>query len=102
MELDPKNDAEVFLDAQRYAFWKPWLERRLGELAPYEAGLVDAAMALRMVPYAARKVGGSYEATGTVISSFKTLAGEERVVFEFDMIPGMLHIFNPNQLVPLE
>lgn len=31
-----------------------------------------------------RKIGGSYQADGTVVAVFKTLSGEERVVFEFD------------------
>lgn len=46
----------------------------------------------------ARKVGGSYQATGTVVSRFKTLAGRDRVVFEFDSPAGMLHIFDEGQL----
>jgi hypothetical protein len=48
-----------------------------------------------------RKVGGSYEATGTVISAFKTRSGKQRYVFEFDKLPGMLHIFNHEQLEPI-
>lgn len=44
------------------------------------------------------KVGGSYQATGTIVAAFTTLAGEERYVFEFDQPAGMLHIFGPNQL----
>ncbi len=48
-----------------------------------------------------RKVGGSYEANGTVVSAFKTRAGKQRYVFEFDEPAGMLHIFNHEQLEPL-
>lgn len=47
------------------------------------------------------KVGGSYEATGMVVAAFKTRAGKQRYVFEFDELPGMLHIFNHEQLEPL-
>lgn len=49
-----------------------------------------------------RKVGGSYEATGTVVAAFKTLSGKQRYVFEFDEFAGMLHIFNHDQLEPLD
>ena len=49
-------------------------------------------------PYRAKKVGGSYQATGTVVSEFKTLAGKDRVVFEFDVPQGMLHIFSTDQI----
>lgn len=49
-----------------------------------------------------RKVGGSYQATGTVVSAFKTRAGKQRYVFEFDEFAGMLHIFNHEQLEPLD
>jgi hypothetical protein len=48
-----------------------------------------------------RKVGGSYQANGTVVSAFKTLSGKQRYVFEFDEFSGMLHIFNHEQLEPL-
>ena len=47
----------------------------------------------------ARKVGGSYQADGTVIAEFTTLDGLPRVVFEFDEPRGMLHIFSPDQIV---
>lgn len=46
----------------------------------------------------ARKIGGSYQADGTVVSVFKTTAGELRYVFEFDQPKGMLHIFGPSQV----
>ena len=45
-----------------------------------------------------RKVGGSYQATGYVVSIFDTTQGKTRVVFEFEAFPGMLHIFTPEQL----
>jgi dCMP deaminase len=47
----------------------------------------------------ASKVGGSYQAAGTIISEFNTKAGNKRVVFEFDDYPGMLHIFTPKQIL---
>lgn len=47
----------------------------------------------------ARKVGGSYQADGMVVARFKTTAGLDRVVFEFDEPKGMLHIFNADQVV---
>jgi hypothetical protein len=50
------------------------------------------------VPWHAKKVGGSYQAEGHVISEFETLAGAKRYVFEFDQMPGMLHIFNDSQI----
>lgn len=46
----------------------------------------------------ARKVGGSYEATGTIRSAFKTRNGQQRYVFDFDEPPGLLHIFSHDQL----
>ena len=46
----------------------------------------------------ARKAGGSYQADGTIVSLFATRAGQLRYVFEFDTPPGLLHIFNPQQL----
>ena len=48
--------------------------------------------------YPARKVGGAYQANGAVVSEFKTIAGNDRVVFEFSEPSGMLHIFNPSQI----
>jgi hypothetical protein len=46
----------------------------------------------------ARKVGGSYQATGWIVSAFYTRAGALRYVFEFDVPAGMLHIFGAGQL----
>lgn len=51
-----------------------------------------------MTKFRARKVGGNYQTTGTVVASFKTLAGKSMVVFEFDLIQGMLHIFSVDQI----
>lgn len=44
------------------------------------------------------KVGGSYQAVGTIVGAFKTLDNKERYVFEFDNPKGMLHIFSPENL----
>ncbi len=51
--------------------------------------------------YRAEKIGGSYQATGTVIGEVTTTAGLTRLVFEFDQPRGMLHIFSPEQVMPL-
>lgn len=52
----------------------------------------------QMAVYPARKVGGTYQANGSVVSEFKTIAGNDRVVFEFSEPSGMLHIFTPSQI----
>jgi hypothetical protein len=46
----------------------------------------------------AKKIG-SYEASGTIVSEFKTLDGATRYVFEFDEPRGMLHIFGESNLI---
>lgn len=46
----------------------------------------------------ARKVGGKFQAEGHVVSSFTNRAGELYYVFEFDVPPGMLHIYTPAQV----
>lgn len=46
-----------------------------------------------------RKVGGSFQHTGRIVSLFNTTRGELRVVLEFDSpVSGMLHIYRPDQL----
>lgn len=46
----------------------------------------------------ARKVGGSFQHSGTLVSEFQTTSGECRVVIEFDEpVQGMLHIYRPDQ-----
>ncbi len=45
-----------------------------------------------------KKIGGSYQATGTIVSIFQTTQGKTRAVFEFDEFPGMLHIYTEKQL----
>lgn len=46
-----------------------------------------------------RKIGGSFEHTGTVVAEFTTTAGNIRTVVEFDPpVSGMLHIYRPDQL----
>lgn len=49
----------------------------------------------------ARKIGGSYQANGFIVARFKTIAGLERVVFEFAEPKGMLHIFSADQIEPV-
>ena len=49
-----------------------------------------------------RKIGGSYQATGTILAVFITRNGEQRFVFDFDEPPGLLHIFGPAQIEPME
>ncbi len=71
---------------------------------PDEVGPVTHWMPLPVGPWGkpatqrARKIGGSYQAEGVIVSEFKTTAGESRVVFEFDTPKGMLHIFNETQI----
>lgn len=48
------------------------------------------------------KIGGSYQATGTIKARFKADDGTWRYVFRFDNPAGLLHIFNGNQLQRLE
>lgn len=45
-----------------------------------------------------RKVGGTYQAEGTIVGIAVTTTGDVRYVFEFEQYPGMLHIFNEGQL----
>ncbi|MBK8184860.1 MAG: hypothetical protein IPK63_19040 [Candidatus Competibacteraceae bacterium] len=45
---------------------------------------------------------GSYQATGTIRAVFITRNGEQRFVFDFDEPPGLLHIFRPAQIEPME
>lgn len=46
----------------------------------------------------AEKVGGSFQARGTIVAQFYTLEQLERYVFEFEIPAGMLHIYGPSQL----
>jgi hypothetical protein len=45
-----------------------------------------------------RKIGGSYQATGTIKAVFAADDGSPRYVFRFDNPPGLLHIFSGNNL----
>lgn len=90
--------------------WAPYLkecettlERLQREIADNHAllGLLAKARATAsqaQAPQPARKIGGSYQADGAIVARFKTRAGDERVVFEFDTPRGMLHIFNTDQV----
>jgi hypothetical protein len=54
-------------------------------------------------PRHVRKVGGSFQHTGTVVAEFQTTAGEPRIVLEFDApVAGMLHVYRPDQVEPCE
>jgi hypothetical protein len=44
------------------------------------------------------KIGGSYQAKGTIKARFLADDGTPRYVFRFDNPPGLLHIFNEKQL----
>lgn len=46
------------------------------------------------------KTGGDYTFRGVVVTSFPKRGGQPRVVVEND--DGVLHIFNPDQLVVLK
>lgn len=49
-----------------------------------------------------RKTGGSFQHTGTVVAEFQTLAGQPRLVLEFDApVAGMLHVYRPDQVQEL-
>lgn len=46
-----------------------------------------------------RKVGGSFQHTGTIVAAFFTTAGQPRIVLEFDApTAGMLHIYRLDQV----
>ena len=49
-----------------------------------------------------KKVGGTYQATGTKLAEFKTTLGKTLVAFEFDAYPGMVHIFSPSQIEEID
>jgi len=58
-----------------------------------------AKSAAPAVPRHVRKIGGSFQHTGTVVAEFRTLAGESRIVLEFDApVAGMLHVYRPDQV----
>lgn len=53
--------------------------------------------------YRVKKVGGSFQHTGTVVAEFTTVEGNPRIVLEFDApVNGMLHIYRPDQVEILE
>lgn len=58
-----------------------------------------AKTAPQAVPRRVRKIGGSFQHTGTVVAEFTTTAGEPRIVLEFDApVAGMLHVYRPDQV----
>lgn len=48
------------------------------------------------------KIGGSYQAIGTIKAKFQADDGSWRYVFRFDTPPGLLHIFNEKQLANMD
>lgn len=48
----------------------------------------------------AQKIGGSYQAVGTIKAAWLADDGTPRYVFRFDEPAGMLHIFSEIQLAP--
>jgi hypothetical protein len=82
--------------------WIPGWRERASEITALKAELVKTKEALHIAladaVMPARKVGGNYEAEGTIVSTFQTLAGKTRHVFEFSNPEGMLHIFGPEQV----
>lgn len=83
--------------------WVDWTGGMLPEPThwmplPPPPGASPAAPA-PVAPYRAEKIGGSFQHTGTVVAEFRTLAGEERIVLEFDPpVAGMLHVYRPDQV----
>lgn len=62
-----------------------------------------AKLAPRPEPRRVRKVGGSFQHSGTVLSEFVTLGGDRRVVVEFDPpVAGMLQVYRPDQVETIE
>ena len=49
-----------------------------------------------------RKVGGSYQATGTIKAAFSADDGTARYVFRFDHPPGLLRIYNEGNLEKID
>lgn len=47
----------------------------------------------------AYKNAGNYQAWGTIRAVFLTRNQQTRVVFDFDELPGLLHIFTESQLL---
>ena len=88
-----ENNLEVF-DQEGRDDEARFAEQQLVDLRKALAGLKDGSINWR-----ARKIGGSFEHTGTVIAVFQTTSGESRLVLEFDApVQGMLHIYRPDQV----
>ena len=66
----------------------------------YLRGIASIIESQAFKPYRAHKIGGSYQAKGTVVAEFKTTTGLDRIVFEFDEPKGLLHIFSKQQVFP--
>lgn len=69
-----------------------WILRQNGKKLPKGESLMRV-----------RKVGGSFQHTGTVVAEFETTDGEKRIVMEFDdPVKGMLQVYRPDQVVEIE
>lgn len=53
-------------------------------------------MSLRVGQHVTKPIGYPYP--GWVVAVFTNRAGQERVVVESELAPGMLHIFSPGHL----
>jgi hypothetical protein len=58
------------------------------------AGVSELQVGMRV-----HKIKGDYAFDGTVVALFEKLDGTERVVVESQLIPGLLHIFAPHQMM---
>lgn len=92
--------AATFGRSRHPELWEAMVARPTSEKVQIDedAEKLIAAALIECQPYRAEKVTGGYHATGWVVAEFQTRAGKPRVVFEFDAIPGMLHIFAPEQI----
>jgi hypothetical protein len=94
-------DFRIVPDGEVAPEYKPYFDQRTGMTRWEEVGAEPPKepdveqLSRRRV----RKIGGSFQHTGTVVSEFKTVAGEPRVVLEFDEpVSGMLHIYRTDQI----
>jgi len=85
-------------DAERMACIEAWSSGSWGDRLGEIVRICIAVEQAPTTPQPARKIGGSYQADGYIVSRFTTTAGAERVVFEFNEPKGMLHIFTPEQI----
>lgn len=97
----------IYWEWRRDAGYVPWVDGgnslKQDDARKIARAVVSSAAPVVREPRHVRKVGGSFEHTGTVVAEFKTLAGEPRIVLEFDApVAGMLHVYRPDQVEPCE